>query len=70
MTKGSQIVLNGIPPERSARAGGKLLVPRDRAGLSRVTAVWRALIDLIAPLGYEDETGFHYGESPNQRRLS
>ena len=70
MTKGSQIALRGIQPERSARAGGKLLAPRDQAGLSRITTVWRALIDLIAPVGYEDESGFHYGESPKQRRLN
>ena len=70
MTKGSQIALRGIQPERSARAGGELLTPRHRAGLSRITAGWRALIDCIAPLGYEDETGFHYGELPKQRRLS
>jgi hypothetical protein len=35
-------------------------------GLSRLTAAWRAFRDSFAPLGYEDETGFHYGDRPEE----
>ncbi|HWC58552.1 MAG TPA: hypothetical protein VHC44_02585 [Verrucomicrobiae bacterium] len=36
------------------------------SGFSRVIAPsWRALRELFAPpMGYEDETGFHYGDPP------
>jgi hypothetical protein len=38
------------------------------SGLSRVIAPsWRALRELFtAPLGYEDENGFHYGDPLNR----
>jgi hypothetical protein len=35
-------------------------------GLSRIIGVWRAIRDSFAPLGYEDETGFHYGDRPKR----
>jgi len=34
------------------------------SGFSRIIATWRAFYDSFAPLGYEDETGFHYGDRP------
>lgn len=40
-----------------------MLMTRKRpTGLNRWVKLWRALVDWIAPLGYEDETGFHYGK--------
>jgi len=33
--------------------------------LSRLSRIWQAMIDSIAPPGYEDETGFHYGKRIN-----
>ena len=30
--------------------------------LARVSAIGKALADSFAPIGYEDELGFHYGE--------
>jgi len=33
-------------------------------GISRIVAVWRGLFQNVAPMGYEDETGFHYGDAP------
>ncbi len=34
--------------------------------LSRIAAAWRAFCNSFAPLGYEDETGFHYGDRPEE----
>jgi hypothetical protein len=25
---------------------------------------WHAVINYLVPIGYQDETGFHYGEGP------
>jgi hypothetical protein len=36
------------------------------SGVMRLLAVWRAFCDSFAPLGYEDETGFHYGDRPER----
>ncbi len=67
MTKGSQIAMRGLPPKRSALASGGLALLRNRTGgLARMAAVWHAAMNLIAPLGYEDESGFHLGEMPDQ----
>jgi hypothetical protein len=30
---------------------------------ARIVITWRAVINFLVPIGYEDETGFHYGES-------
>jgi len=35
---------------------------------SRWDSLWERLLNKIAPLGYEDELGFHYGLPP-QREL-
>lgn len=43
--------LRGSPSALNFRVAGKCVV-------------WRVLVDLVAPLGYEDEEGFHYGEMP------
>jgi hypothetical protein len=35
-------------------------------GLARLASIWRGFYDSFAPLGYEDETGFHYGDRPEE----
>ncbi len=51
-------------PKRMAAAG---MLARFR---SLVAQVGRVVIDLVAPMGYENETGFCYGSEPvaNPRR--
>lgn len=38
--------------------------PRNLAGWHRLLARWKAVMNSLVPLGYEDEFGFHYGEAP------
>ena len=41
------------------------IVPGVRTGSwTRVAVPWHAAISYLAPFGYEDEAGFHYGEMP------
>ena len=48
----------------ASHAVGRIM-PGARLGTwTRVAIAWRAVINHLAPIGYEDETGFHYGEMP------
>lgn len=41
--------------------------------LARIAVKWEAVMDFLVPLGYEDDTGFHYGEihvSSESRHIS
>ena len=61
--------------ERGVRVGlpsgvDRSQVPRARSGfLPRIAAVWHAALNFVAPVGYEDGTGFHYGEMPARPKL-
>jgi hypothetical protein len=52
--------------ERSYLPKGDGLSGRNHPAPPRIRAavIWEAALDVIAPLGYEDETGFHYGTPP------
>jgi hypothetical protein len=54
----------GVPAECVASSGGDgLIVPAARPGSwTRIAVLWHTVIDYLVPIGYEDETGFHYGE--------
>jgi hypothetical protein len=57
---------SGVPAERAFSSNGNgLIAPAARSGIwTRVAVTWHTAIDYLVPLGYEDETGFHYGEKP------
>ncbi len=52
---------NALPLGQSTALATPSLV----ADLSRLAAVWQKVTQFIAPLGYQDALGFHYGEVPN-----
>jgi len=56
----------GVPAEWvSSSNGDGLTVPAARPGSwTRIAVIWRTAINYLVPIGYEDETGFHYGEMP------
>ncbi|MGD0812052.1 MAG: hypothetical protein ABSA83_00460 [Verrucomicrobiota bacterium] len=58
--------IEGVPGGwGSSSDGDGLNVPAARpGGWARLTIVWHAAINYFVPVGYEDETGFHYGEMP------
>lgn len=33
-------------------------------GWSKLRTAWEGVLEKLAPLGYEDETGFHFGVEP------
>ena len=53
--------------ERAASSGGETQTASSGqgSGVCRIIGACRAFFDSFnAPLGYEDETGFHYGSEP------
>jgi hypothetical protein len=58
---------NGVQGEWTSSGGETVTTSSGQAGgVSRIVMAWRALCDSFTPpLGYEDETGFHYGDRPN-----
>jgi hypothetical protein len=68
MSTVSHIAAQDIRAEEFEPSDGKLLrhSPARRGAWTRIATLWRAALGCIAPLGYEDEMGFHYGEMPAQ----
>jgi hypothetical protein len=56
----------GVPAEGVSLSNSDvLIVPAARPGSwTRIAIAWRTTINYLVPIGYEDETGFHYGEMP------
>jgi hypothetical protein len=65
MTTQSHIEGN-ISGEWESPANDDLLIarPARSAGWTRIAVSWQTALDYFVPLGYEDESGFHYGEMP------
>lgn len=68
MTRTSQIAWKSLPSARSPMASGELLAPNRSGNFTWWAQWWGLFLDWAAPWGYEDETGFHYGELPSHRR--
>jgi hypothetical protein len=57
---------SGVPAERtfSSNSNG-LVAPAARSGVwTRLAVTWHAAVNYLVPIGYEDESGFHYGKIP------
>jgi hypothetical protein len=55
-----------FPPKRNG-----LIAPAARPrSWTRLAVTWRAAINFFVPIGYEDETGFHYGQKPASKTAS
>lgn len=59
---------SSLPKGQNSRVRNPTKGPSDRQGLlAYVAALLDAGLNAIAPVGYEDETGFHYGLPPIER---
>jgi hypothetical protein len=69
MTIVSRMLERSDLPKSHAAAGRNFaMLPRLRVSLlARAAAIGNAVLNAVAPLGYEDKSGFHYGPTPGQR---
>ncbi len=68
MTTKSQIAWRGVQTEGTITSNGATTTTCRREHPARVTDLWSALGELIAPVGYEDELGFHYGDAADSQQ--
>lgn len=69
MTTARHLTGKGVRPEWPCFCGEPVIsVNRRSRCLQRIVAVWQAAINFLVPIGYEDESGFHYGEPPAAKR--
>jgi hypothetical protein len=68
MTTTRHIAIPELAPTKLSYTSGQPLLPdTSRVGyLGRLSTAWSFLVNYVAPLGYEDERGFHYGEPPRK----
>ncbi len=61
-----QIATIGIRPGMPARIDRDAdRFPFSRTGrFPRIVVTWLHAVNFLVPVGYQDETGFHYGEVP------
>ena len=56
MTTTNQFLVRNVQADRT-------VLPPERSGFSkRISVCWDAVVNFIVPVGYEDQSGFHYGE--------
>jgi len=59
------LIKKGVRPKWPCHRGESAIsVNRRSRCLQRIAAVWHAAISFLVPIGYEDKSGFHYGEPP------
>jgi hypothetical protein len=68
MTSVRSIAQKGVPSQWSSPSGRETNTNSSEkgTGFSHILSIWRVFRDSFAPLGYEDETGFHYGDRPTK----
>ena len=65
MTTIRHIAERSLPRKRTVSTRKSVTSPSTLAGCRGLIAlVWRAAVDLVAPMGYEDARGFCYGNEP------
>lgn len=66
MTRSSRITdQGGRAKQFGSPASDALLLARHATGfVTRLGVAWDSAVNAIAPIGYEDEWGFHYGVQP------
>jgi hypothetical protein len=64
--------VEGVLGERVGSANGnhQVVSGARRTPWARLAITWDMALDYLAPIGYEDETGFHYGEPAREEALS
>jgi hypothetical protein len=58
------IIESDARPKRpvSSPRGAIMDVTAHNRLLHRIAGLWVTVLDILAPIGFEDETGFHFGE--------
>lgn len=65
MTTVRQLTEKGVRPDWTSSNRDPVITASARLGcFTRVVATWHAVINFLVLIGYEDATGFHYGEPP------
>jgi hypothetical protein len=54
----------GVPAEwvSSSNSDGLIVPAAQPVKRTRIEVKWHKTVDYLAPIGYEDDSGFHYGE--------
>ena len=65
MTAASHISKKKVRAVWHSSSEGLVTFPSGRSGIiNHISSTWKVTVNFLAPVGYQDETGFHYGEPP------
>ena len=52
-------------------AGDRAVAPSEKSGIvTKIIAKWEAAVNFIVPVGFEDPSGFHFGEPAGDSRIT